>query len=86
MQQQEKPEDDEFFRWLAAINMKFLQNRGITATTWGVADNCALFGSLVSPQRVGEETRRKPELFADRMTIFLDFMARLEAFSKTMVK
>lgn len=84
--EQPKQEDDEFFRWLAAINMKFLQNRGITAATWGVADNCAVFGSLVSPQRVEEETRRKPLLFAERMTIFLDFMRRLEAFSKNMVK
>ena len=78
--------DDEFFRWLAEINMRFLKNRGVTNTTWGIADNCALFGNLVSPQRVSEEVNRKPELMGERMTLFLDFMARLQAFSKSMSK
>jgi len=82
-----RPKDDEFYRWLAEINMRFLKNRGsASGITWGITDNCNLFGELVSPQRVGEELQRKPEEIQFRTALFFQFMKRLKDFNDKVLR
>ena len=74
----------EFYTWLAEITMRFLQNRGKSkASNWGVAENCEMFGDLVSPKRVREELNRNgKENVGYRTNKFLDHMQRLKDFEE----
>jgi hypothetical protein len=64
--------------------MRFLQNRGKSkASNWGVAENCEMFGDLVSPKRVREELNRNgKENVGYRTNKFLDHMQRLKDFDE----